>query len=84
VTLSERLFQLAVAADQTVNTFIGLFIGGAWADETWSARVWRMQWKKNISTIDWLWRVFFNQSNHCRDAYESERLRRHLPPEYRT
>lgn len=82
--LTDRFFQFAVAVDQTANTFVGLFIGGAWADESWSARVWRERWHKNIVVIDWLFRVFFNQPDHCRDAYESERLRRHLPPEYRT
>jgi hypothetical protein len=83
VTLSERLWQFLIAIDQAANTAISLFIGDGWADETWSARCHREQRTKNIVVIDWFFLTFFNQPNHCRDAYESERLRRHLPPEYR-
>ncbi len=84
MTLSERLWQFLISADQTANATIGVFIGGAWADETWSARCWRERRTKNIAAIDWFFLTFFNQSDHCRNAYESERMRRHLPPEYRT
>jgi hypothetical protein len=81
VTFSERLWQFLIAIDQAANTAISLFIGDGWADETLSARAYRMRWHKTIAVIDF---IFFTEDQHCRDAYESERLRRHLPPEYRT
>jgi hypothetical protein len=80
VTFSDRIWQLLIAIDQTANTAISLFIGDGWADETLSARAYRMRWHKTIAVID---SIFFLEDQHCRDAYESERLRRHLPPEYR-
>ena len=74
MTFSERLWQLLIAIDQFVNTILG-----GWADETLSARAYRLKWVWTQRFIN----LLFIDSLHCRDAYESERLRRHLPPEYR-
>ncbi len=71
--------QIAIAFDQFLNTLLAGF-----ADETLSARAWRMQYKKRrwmlvrmiIDTI------FFWQDEHCLQAFLSERERKHLPPEY--
>lgn len=76
------MIQIAVALDQMVNTLAWLPGDGfGYADETLSARAWRLRrhshaWK----VIDVL---FFWQKGHCRQAYEAERQRRHLPDEYR-
>ncbi len=72
--------QVLVALDQLGNTLIG-----GWADETISARAWRL---RNVSR---LWRglqrfidaLFFWQDSHCEASYLAERLRVHLPPEER-
>ncbi len=70
-------FQAAVAFDQLLNA-----LTGGWADETLSARCWRLRDKSR----GWRWAclavdaVFFWQAGHCRQSYESERKRTHLPP----
>jgi len=71
--------QLLIAIDQTINAAL---LG--WADETLSSRCYRLsrdgkrQWPRVI--ID---RIFFWQLEHCKQSYESERKRLHLPPEFR-
>lgn len=74
------LLQIGLALDQLANTLIG-----GYADESLSARSWRMRerstgWARARKYIDLL---FWRQPNHCQEAYESERLKRQLPPEYR-
>lgn len=65
---------LLIAFDQFANAILG-----GWPDETLSAYAWRKQdWRcKAINAL------FFWQKNHCRASYESEKNRRHLPPELR-
>lgn len=69
-------FQTAVALDQLLNA-----VTGGWADETLSARCWRQRankrWNRARKIIDAL---FFWQKGHCKEAYESEWRRAHLPP----
>lgn len=74
------LVQVLVGIDQLGNALIG-----GWADETVSSRAWRLReqsrlWATARRVIDGL---FFFMSNHCRRAYESERLRLQDPPELR-
>lgn len=75
--------QTLIALDQLANTVVWIKGDGfGFADETLSARAWRLRdqssaWKR----ID---RIFFWDADHCRKAYESERLLRHLPEHYRT
>ena len=73
-------FQVLVALDQLLNT-----LTGGWADETLSARCWRMRankwWNRGRLVVDAL---FFWQKGHCRTAYESETQRTHLPPSMRS
>lgn len=85
MTLLHNLKQLLIALDQLANVLIGL-IGNrqAWADETMSAHAWRMQlehdrtWaRKLIDTLFWF------DKNHCKESYESEVLKRQLPPSMR-
>ncbi len=75
MTFSERLWQFLIAIDQLGNAILG-----GWADETLSARAYRLKWVWTQRIIN----LLFIDSQHCRDSYESERLRRHLPPEYRS
>lgn len=70
---------VAVALDQLVNALLG-----GWPDETLSSRAWRWElagkrsWPHKV--ID---RLFFWESEHCRESYESELARRQWPPELR-
>ena len=78
--MSRRCKQIPIAIDQLVNA-----VCGGWADETISSVSWRKrgegkQWELLRCIIDAL---FFWQKDHCRCAYESEKERRHLPPELR-
>lgn len=72
------LENVAIAVDQLLNA---LFNGAC--DETLSARAERLSierkrhWPKRIINI-----LFFWQTDHCREAYESELLRRQLPKAY--
>lgn len=73
-------FQVLIALDQLVNTILG-----GMADETLSSRAYRhcldgsRRWPKRI--IDHL---FFWQDEHCKQAYESEINRSHLPEKMRS
>lgn len=71
--------QILIAIDQLGNTLLG-----GWADETLSARSWRCRERQPYKTlrpiIDGL---FFFQPNHCKESYESERLRLQSPPDER-
>jgi len=72
--------QVAIAIDQLINA-----VCGGWADESISARAYRMRhrwpFKAYRFLIDLL---FFFDRNHCQTSYEAEKLRLHLPPELRT
>lgn len=75
------LIQTLIAFDQLVNALLAGF-----ADETLSSRAHRMAVKRQRY---WCWTaavidaLFFWQQNHCKKAYESERRRVQLPPEFR-
>lgn len=79
--------QTFIAWDQAINATFGPIFSWSigYADETLSARAWRCQhkpWGKVFRPlIDLLF--FWQGPNHCRRAYETELLRRNLPPEYR-
>lgn len=68
--------QILVAIDQLGNTLLG-----GWADETISARAWRMRlakrrWALAVRCIN---AIFFWQNNHCRGAHAAELARAHFP-----
>ncbi|OZA06761.1 MAG: hypothetical protein B7X95_01375 [Methylophilaceae bacterium 17-44-8] len=77
---SNRL-QIWIVIDQLLNALLW-----GWSDETLSARAWRCRFKKSR----WMWAVriincvVFWQDNHCQSAYQSEKLQRHIAPEYRS
>ena len=74
--------QFCIAIDQLLNCCLFFLPGGAWADETLSARAWRIreQWP---SLHVWIDGIFFWQHNHCRQSYSAELNRRQSPPEER-
>lgn len=76
------ILTVLLAVDQVFNALLG-----GTADESLSARAWRgrnskTRWAVSRAVIDAIFRCF-GQRNHCRDAFESEQLRRQLPREYR-
>lgn len=81
------LLQLLIALDQLANVLITPLHGGAWADETLSSRVWRMErlgrpWGVILRpVVDALFRPF--ELDHCRASFESERDQSQMPPEAR-
>lgn len=71
--------QVLIAFDQLINARLG-----GWADETFSARCWRNRRIRKYAILTKLIDVlFFWQDDHCRQAYESEVKRSHLPVYYR-
>lgn len=71
--------QVITALDQLVNA-----LTGGWADETLSARAWRRRVNKRFFAVyKVLNGIFFWQDNHCKTAYENEKLRKHAAPEMR-
>lgn len=80
--MKHALWQIVVCIDQFFNCMLFRLPGGVWADETLSSRAHRIQGTNpRLRTI--INKLFFWQEDHCRDAYESERRRSHLPPELR-
>lgn len=78
--------QVLVALDQLANALVP----GGWADETMSSRLYRLdrdgrgRWARVLRpAVDALARPF-GQRDHCRESYDSERLRLQCPPEERT
>lgn len=74
-----KLKQVAIAVDRLANTILG-----GYADETISARCWRLRaeppYKALRVVIDV---IFFFQKEHCKQAYESELNRLQSPSSQR-
>ena len=74
--------QFFIAIDQLLNVTCFWLPGGCWADETLSARAWRVR-----EATPWLYlaidALFFWESAHCLMSYQSELKRRQSPPEER-
>ena len=76
--------QVLIAIDQTVNTLVcAKDEGFGMADETISARAWRLQHRSAggvaRAIID---TVFFWEKDHCENSYRVELAGKHLPYEY--
>lgn len=76
--------QFFIALDQLLNTAIWIKGDGfGWADETLSARAYRIEKRGGTSIprkiIDTL---FFFDEYHCEESYYSEVNRKHLPRHY--
>jgi hypothetical protein len=74
------LEQVLIAFDQLINAMIG-----GWADETLSSVAYRMelQGARAAPLRKLIDRIFFWQPEHCKQAYESERIRSQASPETR-
>jgi hypothetical protein len=76
-----NLEQVAIAFDQFINTFVYFPKDGfGYADETLSARSWRLRHDYKFYKIIDL--IFFWQPQHCLNSYLSEMYRKQLPKEY--
>lgn len=75
------LKQLNIALDQLLNVFIYIPGDGfGYADETISARAWRLRDRSRAFRI--IDMIFFWSPDHCMNSYLSELKRRQLPKEY--
>ena len=74
--------QFLIALDQLANTVTWIHGDGfGYADETLSARAWRLRDQSNAwKRID---RLFFWDPDHCRTSFEAELNRKQLPAVYR-
>ncbi len=82
--IKHNVLQLLIALDQLWHCLCGMFLGYVvYADETFSSYQYRryLAGKKGLKQA--LDALFFWQKDHCKSAYESERLTRHMPPELR-
>mgnify|MGYP003560891249 FL=1 len=92
--LGENLHQLVIAIDQLLNCVYSVIVGllngthRAYADETFSAYLWRRRffWYVNVLRVivDVIFMPFMKQGfklTHCRLSYENELERKHLPKE---
>ncbi len=92
--LGENLHQLVIAIDQLLNCVYSVIIGllngthRAYADETFSAYLWRRRafWYVNVLRVivDVIFMPFMKQGfklTHCRLSYENELERKHSPKE---
>lgn len=83
--MKQRLLNTAIAIDQLM--YVLLTLGAGSPDETLSAAAWRTEQSGKLGgrifrpLIDLLFLLL--EREHCRKAYEAERMGRQLPPEYR-
>ena len=82
--MKQRILNLLIALDQLA--YVLLTLGAGHPDETLSAAAWRTEqagkWLGLVfrPVIDMLFWPF--ERDHCRNSFESEVNRLHLPPEY--
>ena len=75
--------QVLIAIDQVLNSlWWSKYDGKGYADETISARAWRL--KDKHSLYKYINKLFFWQENHCEKSYLDEVARKQLPSHYRT
>lgn len=92
--LGENLHQLVIAIDQLLNCVYSVIVGllngthRAYADETFSAYLWRRRffWYVNVLRVivDIIFMPFMKQGfklTHCKLSYENELERKHSPKE---
>ena len=81
--LKEQPYQIIIALDQLANA-----LTWGWADETFSARCWRLRerpfwgFMRRFVDLVFFWDTKGNMS-HCEWAFENERKRIHMPKEYK-
>lgn len=77
-----KIKQILIALDQLANT-----LGGGYADETISSRCYRNTKLKDSPKKRWVFfyaliNALFFDKNHCKEAYQSEVLRRQYPSDF--
>jgi hypothetical protein len=71
--------EILIAVDQLGNALLG-----GWADETFSARCYRMSLQsKYWKVAEVLLNTIMLSKTHCKDAYHGEQWRDNSPPELR-
>ena len=71
----QYLKQVLIALDQLFNT-----LAGGWADETFSARCWRLHHRQPWRVLRWLIdRLFWFDPAHCFTSYVVEANGGHMP-----
>jgi len=73
-----QLDQTWVAFDQLFNV-----LTGGWADETFSSRTWRNRDHYPFKVLQHVINALAFNKNHCKEAFESERMHDDSPPELR-
>lgn len=81
--MSTIIFQVLIAIDQLFNTCTFFLPGGAWADETFSARCWRMQNTRPFTILMPLVNFIFLDPDHCKNSFISCKERAYSPVEER-
>ena len=85
VIVKNRLLNIGIALDQLLYVLITLGAGSP--DETLSAAAYRTEQQNKLlgkmfrPLIDWLFCLF--ETQHCKQAFEAEKQKKHLPVEYR-
>ena len=83
--MKQRLLNLLIAIDQLA--YVLLTMGAGHPDETLSAAAWRTEQSGKLGgrifrpAIDLLFLPL--EREHCRQSFEAERRKAHLPAEYR-
>jgi hypothetical protein len=75
--------QFFIGLDQLLNTIVWIKGDGfGFADETLSARAWRLRNKSRAwKVID---TIFFWETEHCKNSYDAELARKHYPSHYKS
>lgn len=82
------MIQFLISVDQTINTLTwAKFEGFGFADETLSARMWRLKhspsWNTARKIVDFVFEHAFNDLNHCQRSFYDEYFKHQLPEDYR-
>lgn len=76
--MAARLLQVAIAFDQFANCLISLAIGGGWADETISARMWRNRavpgWRESRWLVDKLFWPAPSLASEVREIFKGFKI----------
>lgn len=83
----KSLIQFLIAIDQLINTLTwAKYEGLGFADETLSARMWRLRHSRNWNIariiVDFIFALLFKQHNHCYISFLDEINRHQLPLDY--
>ena len=81
--MKRYLINVLIALDQ-----LGTALLGSFPDETLSSYAYRLRLQGKragffADWIDWVFLKLFKQEDHCRKAYDEERARVQMPPEFR-